>query len=221
MSSITRFPILPDNSGATGIERIKYGRSIMLIKRQFLDGISEGRVTLAFRRWRRPTVKAGGSLRTIIGMLAIESVDVVAEQEITNGEAIEAGYSSRAELLAELNVRKEGNLYRIALRFSGADPRHELRERDELSDAEIDELKNLLARMDARSKSGPWTTMTLGLIATHPGKRATELADSAGMDTKRFKGNVRKLKELGLTESLKVGYRLSPRGAVVVERLES
>ena len=27
-----------------------------------------------------------------------------------------------------------------------------------------------------------------------------------------FKRNVRKLKELGLTESLEVGYRLSPRG---------
>jgi hypothetical protein len=34
-----------------------------------------------------------------------------------------------------------------------------------------------------------------------------------------FKLDVRKLKELGLTESLKIGYRLSPRGIAVLERL--
>ena len=54
-----------------------------------------------------------------------------------------------------------------------------------------------------------------------PGNRAPDLAESMGMETKRFKTNVRKLKELGLTESLKVGYRLSPRGEVVFRRLKS
>ena len=63
--------------------------------------------------------------------------------------------------------------------------------------------------------------MTLEIIAANPGKRAPELAESVGMEAKRFKGNVRKLKELGLTESLKVGYRMSPRGEVVVEGLEN
>jgi hypothetical protein len=33
-----------------------------------------------------------------------------------------------------------------------------------------------------------------------------------GRETLPFKRDVRKLKELGLTESLEVGYRLSPRG---------
>jgi hypothetical protein len=32
-----------------------------------------------------------------------------------------------------------------------------------------------------------------------------------------FKRDVRKLKELGLTESLEVGYRLSPRGAALLD----
>jgi len=31
-----------------------------------------------------------------------------------------------------------------------------------------------------------------------------------------FKANVRKLKALGLTESLEVGYRLSPRGEALL-----
>ena len=75
-----------------------------------------------------------------------------------------------------------------------------------------------LANMDARSTQGPWTIATLKLIAEHPGKRATLLAESVGMETKRFKTNVRKLKELGLTESLQVGYRLSARGKVVLKQ---
>ena len=40
------------------------------------------------------------------------------------------------------------------------------------------------------------------------------------MDTSRFKPLVRKLKALGLTESLEVGYRLSPRGAAVLAALD-
>ena len=50
------------------------------------------------------------------------------------------------------------------------------------------------------------------MIADQPGVRAPDLAASVGRETKPFKIDVRKLKELGLTESLPVGYRLSPRG---------
>ena len=52
----------------------------------------------------------------------------------------------------------------------------------------------------------------LGLIAERPATRAPDLAASLGRETAPFKADVRKLKELGLTESLEVGYRLSPRG---------
>ena len=34
----------------------------MLLKHVTLEGIRDGRITLAFRRWKRPTVKAGGTL---------------------------------------------------------------------------------------------------------------------------------------------------------------
>lgn len=49
----------------------------MLLKRATLDAIVNGDVTLTFRRWRKPTVRAGGHLRTVVGELAIEAVDVV------------------------------------------------------------------------------------------------------------------------------------------------
>ncbi len=52
----------------------------------------------------------------------------------------------------------------------------------------------------------------LELIAENPGVRAPDLAARMGRETLPFKRDVRKLKELGLTESLEVGYRLSPRG---------
>ena len=40
-----------------------------------------------------------------------------------------------------------------------------------------------------------------------------------GVSALPFKRDVRKLKELGLTESLETGYRLSPRGRALLERL--
>lgn len=51
-----------------------------------------------------------------------------------------------------------------------------------------------------------------------PGRRAADLAEEAGVDKAWFKQNVRKLKALGLTESLEVGYRLSPRGRAYWKR---
>jgi predicted transcriptional regulator len=48
---------------------------------------------------------------------------------------------------------------------------------------------------------------------------STELAKALGAERFAFKQDVRKLKELGLTESLEVGYRLSPRGEAVVHKL--
>jgi len=58
----------------------------------------------------------------------------------------------------------------------------------------------------------------LELIAQRPATRAPDLAASLGRETAPFKTDVRKLKELGLTESLDVGYRLSPRGEAYLRR---
>ncbi|WP_237726870.1 hypothetical protein [Rhodococcus jostii] len=49
-------------------------------------------------------------------------------------------------------------------------------------------------------------------VADNPGRRAPDLAASLGRETEPFKRDVRKLKNLGLTHSLDVGYRISPRG---------
>ncbi|MBT8336701.1 MAG: hypothetical protein KJO11_08860 [Gemmatimonadetes bacterium] len=93
----------------------------MLLRMETLEAIRQGRVTVQFRRWRRPTVRTGGTLRTPLGVLEIREVSEVS-------------------------------------------------------------------------------------------------LDAIGIDDARRAG-VRKLKALGLTESLEVGYRLSPRGAAVLRRL--
>lgn len=184
----------------------------MLFKKTQLDAIVAGRVSLAFRRWKRPTVKSGGTLRTHLGVLAIRSVRMVTDKEITDADAMKAGFDSRDALLDRLNAKTGGALYRIELRYAGADPRMALRQRSEIDAAEIDKIKAKLNRMDAASRHGPWTEITLRLIAKQPGTRAADLASKLGVDKMWFKQNVRKLKNLGLTESLPEGYRLSARG---------
>ena len=74
--------------------------------------------------------------------------------------------------------------------------------------------------MLARLARWSWAPDALRLIDESPAVRAADLASRAGMETSRFKANVRRLKSLGLTESLEVGYRISPRGRTVLEQLE-
>ena len=87
--------------------------------------------------------------------------------------------------------------------------------RNDISPEEIDNVI-ALARLD---RSGAWTHRTLQLIerATRASSRRRSLA--MPQERPAFKLNVRKLKELGLTESLDVGYRLSPRGEAVLRQL--
>jgi hypothetical protein len=61
----------------------------------------------------------------------------------------------------------------------------------------------------------------LELIDEHPERRAGDLAAMLGRERLPFKVDVRKLKQLGLTESMPIGYRLSPRGRAVLDRLRS
>ena len=180
----------------------------MLLTRAILDKVRAGEVSVAYRRWTRPTVKAGGFRVTSIGRLAIDAVQPVSEADITEATAREAGEGSRAELMAAL-AKGQGALYRIDFHLAGEDPRIALRQDDALSSADVAALRKRLARMDG---GAPWTTRFLDLVAAHPGRRAGDLAPMAGLQTPEFKARVRRLKALGLTISLEIGYRLSPRG---------
>ena len=190
----------------------------MLLRMAVLARIVSGEVSLVFRRWRQPTVRAGGSLRTALGVLRILDVAVVREADISEADAARAGFSSRDALLDGLGSR-EGRVYRIAVEYAGADPRIALRQQDELSEAEIEQIVGRLQRLDARSPAGPWTTRVLAAIEAQPGLVSRTLAVRLGCDRDWLKPQVRKLKNLGLTVSLETGYELSPRGRVVLKHL--
>lgn len=185
----------------------------MLMPKTTWEGLADGSITCAFRRWKRPTVKAGGTLRTAAGLLAIDAVEAIDEADITESDARAAGHASVADVLAALQEGADRRLYRIEFHHAGVDPRVALREAAELSDADRAELDAALARLDAAADDGPWTSTFLRLIADHEGTRAPDLAEMVGEpEVPRFKRRVRRLKALGLTESLRIGYRLSPRG---------
>lgn len=188
----------------------------VLFRQDALDGIREGRITLAFRRWLRPTVRAGGTLMVPIGQLQIVDVRQIVEDEITDADAKRAGYASREALREELASRTEGMLYRIELGALGVDPRIALRARAPLGADELTMLAGKLAKLDANAPAGPWTRRVLELIRDNPAVRAGDLCKVVQLERLPFKANVRKLKALGLTESLEVGYRLSPRGEAVL-----
>jgi hypothetical protein len=155
-----------------------------------------------------------------IGQLQIGEVRQIADDDITDEDATRAGYASREALRDVLASRVEGTLYRIELGALGPDPRVALRARDSLSNDELAALTVRLAKLDASATTGPWTRRVLQLIRDNPAVRAGDLCKAVEMERLAFKANVRKLKALGLTESLEVGYRLAPRGEAVLSRAE-
>ena len=189
----------------------------MMIPARVLAGLQAGTMDRAFRRWERPRVRAGGSQRTAIGVIGFDAVEAVERDELDPDDALRAGFASLAQLLAFVDRRTDRPIYRVRLRLLGPDPRVELRAAvpDEEEHAEIE---RRLERLDRASRRGPWAYAVLAAIGERPGVPAIELATSFGREKLPFKLDVRKLKELGLTESLRPGYRLSPRGESVLAR---
>jgi hypothetical protein len=191
----------------------------MLFRPATLEAIRDGAVTLAIRRWTTPRARPGGRQRTGVGVIVFDRVEAVERDELDDGDARDAGFDSLDQLLSFID-RREGTIYRIGLHVGGPDPRVALRESVPGPD-EIPRLLGRLARLDRVSRHGPWTHAVLRTIGEHPGVRAADLAPRFGRERMPFKLDVRKLKELGLTESLPIGYRLSPRGETVLAALEA
>lgn len=180
------------------------------------NAIADGTVNVAFRRWSKARVHVGTSITTSAGVVLIVRIDEIDPNSISNDDARAAGAASRQELLATFRGSEHLPVFRIEVRFHGADPRESLRADTDLDGDALRDLDATLRRMDLRADT-PWTTSYLELVANRPGVRAADLAASVGSDTAPFKLRIRKLKNLGLTHSLDVGYRLSPRGRHYLE----
>src|SRR5215469_1515555 len=132
-------------------------------------GLHDGSITVAFRRWRRQQVVAGHAYRTGIGMVEAETVDVITPGDITLALANAAGFADVPAAVADLRGDPELTLYCIRFRpISGPDPRDELASATTLTGAESAAIATRLARMDAASKRGPWTSAVLEQIASRP-----------------------------------------------------
>jgi hypothetical protein len=189
----------------------------MLFTKDAISGLADGTITLTFRTWSRPQVKVGGRYRTWDLLLEVDAVSVVDPGSISDADARRAGYVSAEILRRKLEKPgHEGAVWRVEFRCIGADDRIARRSEATLDHEKLTKLEKRLARLDQASSSGAWTGKTLQLIAAQPGVVSTTLARHMKMDRPAFKLNVRKLKELGLTESLEVGYRLSALGEAFV-----
>lgn len=147
------------------------------------------------------------------------AVDQVEPQAITAADAKAAGYAKVADLLDVLPPADlDKSLYRVCFELlDEPDPRDLLAADADLEAVTVAEIDARLDRYDKASSWGPWTADTLRIIAERPATRAPDLAESFGRETKPFKLDVRKLKNLGLTHSLGIGYELSPRGRAYLD----
>lgn len=194
----------------------------VLVPASLAAPIADGAVTLLYRRWRRCQAVAGHVYRTSAGRLLVTEVSVVDPTRVSTSDARRSGCADRAELLAGLRGEAGWPVYRLRVcPATGPDERAELAASAHLDSQETARLTSRLARLDRASSHGPWTEATLALIEKRPGVRAGDLATSVGRDMLPFKVDVRKLKNLGLTISLDVGYRLSPRGLAYVDSVRS
>jgi hypothetical protein len=152
----------------------------------------------------------------------VATVDVVAADEITDSDAIAAGYPDTATLIADLRGAPGEPVYRITFRYlNEPDPRDVLAHSTDLTDEEVADITGRLTRLDGASSHGSWTRSYLEAIQNNPERRAPDLAALFGRETQPFKVDVRKLKNLGLTLSFRVGYRLSPRGEEYLDRVRA
>lgn len=189
----------------------------MLFRRETLNGIAGGTIAVAFRRWKRPTVKAGGQVRTAAGVVRIGRIDTVDAAKLTGREAAAAGFATLDALKKMLGPDNGDPVYRIELGGIEPDIRAALRQTAQPSEAEWKAIMTRFARWE-RDAPGYFPAI-LSTVAERPAVSAAELAEVFKAEKLKFKQDVRKLKELGLTESLDVGYRLSPRGETVLEWL--
>jgi hypothetical protein len=185
----------------------------VLFEQRFWAGLADGSVTVTFRRWKRAQAVTGRRYRTPAGIIEAERVDIVTPASITDRDARRSGFESAKAVVENLRGDASLPVYRIEFHLvDEPDPRAELAASGDLDAGDVAEIDRRLDRLDKASAHGPWTRAMLESIASQPGRRAPDLAEQFGRETQPFKLDVRKLKNLGLTISLRIGYELSPRG---------
>jgi hypothetical protein len=191
----------------------------MLFQRRFHEGIRSGAIGCTVRIWQRPRVKVGGRYALGGGAVVVDTIREASLDEITPALARRCGFGSLVDLLKTAKHGAGERVFVIEFHYDG---RASARAKPSTGRASAEELAALVQRLDAmdrRSKAGAWTVPTLRAIEALPGVLAARLASSLGRPRDEFKRDVRKLKALGLTSSLEIGYRLTPKAESLLASL--
>jgi hypothetical protein len=188
-------------------------------RREDQPRVVAGEITITYRLWKRAKVKAGKTYATGFGgTLAIEDVQVLPAALIPQDDVPLTGLPDVAAIRAlagehtGASVTGDTMLYRVQFRYVDDAPARP----DPVAD--LGQIEQHLAHMDARSPRGPWTEDVLTMLGDAPHVPARVLAANLNWERLDFKAHVRKLKALGLTISHEVGYELSPLGRRYLER---
>jgi len=190
----------------------------MLFQRRFHGRIAKGEIRCTVRIWQRPHVKVGGRYALGGGAIIVDKIYETRLDDITPALARRCGFESLVDLI---KVAKHGageRVFVIDFHYDGKGARPEPAT-GVVSAEELAALIQRLEAMDRRSRVGPWTLATLRAIEARPGVLAAKLARALGRPRDEFKHDVRKLKVLGLTFSLEIGYRLTPKGEALLAGL--
>ena len=202
--------------------RGEWEADVVLFTMEFWPGLADGSITVTFRRWSRAQVKLGGSYRTPAGvMIRVTGLKQQRIAAITKADAARCGQpangcSSISAARPTSSCGASSSSATARIRVSAR------RERDSMSDAELRDVLTRRTRLDPRGEPRPLDRRRAAHHRRAARRAQPDLSRAAhGMETAPFKLDVRKLKALGLTESLKIGYRISPRGRTVLTALDA
>ena len=188
----------------------------MLFKAELHERIRSGEIGCTVRIWQRPHAKLGGRYALGAGAVVVDKIHETSLDDITPALARRCGFPSLVELL---KIAKHGAGERVFVIDFHYDGQAGARAKPETGPVSAEQLAFLVRRleaMDRRSEIGAWTVATLRAIEARPGVLAAKLARSFERPRDEFKRDVRKLKYLGLTHSLEIGYRLTPKGEALL-----
>lgn len=139
------------------------------------DGVAEGRITAAYRRWAEARVVEGRIYRTNAGRIEIDSVRVVNPELISDydDDIFAADRQNARDVRRRLRGEDAWPTFLVKFHLvEGPDPRDELAATSELSPEDLEDLRTRLAKLDDLSRHGAWTTDTLRLIQSKPATRS-------------------------------------------------
>jgi hypothetical protein len=188
----------------------------MLFKAHFHQRIRSGEIRCTVRIWQRPHAKVGGRYALGAGAVVVDRIHETHADGITPALARRCGFTSVADALKTAKHGTGERVFIIEFHYDGKARARSKPVTGVVSAEELAKVAQRLDAMDRRAQSGAWTQATLRAIEARPGVRAANLALALERPRDEFKRDVRKLKNLGLTLSLEIGYRLTPKGQALL-----